>query len=75
RHRVAVGWATAAFFVAIFPGNIAQFASRADAFGLSTDAARAARLAFQPLLVVWALRSTGAWRDRAALAGAVRRGR
>jgi uncharacterized membrane protein len=73
RHRVPVGWATAAFFVAIFPGNIAQFASRADAFGLSTDTARAVRLAFQPLLVVWALWSTGAWRDRAALAGAVRR--
>jgi hypothetical protein len=29
---------------------------------LETDAARWGRLAFQPLLVVWALWSTGAWR-------------
>ena len=67
RYRVAVGWMTAAFFVLIFPGNISQFANRADGFGLTTDAARAVRLLFQPLLVLWALWATGAWRDRAAL--------
>jgi uncharacterized membrane protein len=67
RRRVAVGWMVAAFFVAIFPGNISQYVDRVDAFGLTTDAARAARLLFQPLLVLWALWSTGAWRDRAAL--------
>jgi uncharacterized membrane protein len=67
RHRVAVGWLSAAFFVAIFPGNIAQYMNQTDAFGLTSDGARAARLVFQPLLVAWALWSTGAWRDRGTL--------
>ena len=62
RHRALVGWVVAAFFVAIFPGNISQLVTRTDAFGLDSDAARAVRLLFQPLLVVWALWSTGAWR-------------
>lgn len=62
RQRVLVGWVTAAFFVAIFPGNIAQFVSGTDAFGLDSDLARGIRLLFQPLLVLWALWSTGAWR-------------
>jgi uncharacterized membrane protein len=62
RQRAAVGWAAAAFFVLIFPGNIAQYVERTDAFGLDSDQARAARLAFQPVLVGWALWSTGAWR-------------
>jgi uncharacterized membrane protein len=62
RKRTLVGWVVAAFFVAIFPGNIAQYVNRVDAFGLSTDAARLARLPFQPVLVLWALWSTGAWR-------------
>lgn len=61
RHRVLVGWLAAAFFVAIFPGNIAQFVEGNDGFGLDTDAARAVRLLFQPVLVAWALWSTGAW--------------
>ncbi|WP_372595091.1 hypothetical protein [Actinotalea sp.] len=64
RFRVAVGWAAAAFFVAIFPGNISQLVTRTDAFGLDSDSARAIRLLFQPVLVVWALWSTGAWRSR-----------
>ena len=62
RHRVIVGTATAAFFVVIFPGNIAQWVEGTDAFGLDTDAERFARLFFQPVLVAWALWSTGAWR-------------
>jgi uncharacterized membrane protein len=61
RQRVPVGWLSAAFFVVIFPGNIAQFVEGTDAFGLDTDQARAARLAFQPGLVGLALWSTGAW--------------
>ena len=60
-HRTAVGWATAAFFVVIFPGNISQFVTGTDAFGLDSDAARAFRLLLQPLLIVWALWCTGAW--------------
>jgi uncharacterized membrane protein len=51
------GWIAAAFFVAIFPGNIAQFVNHRDAFGLDTDTRRGVRLLFQPLLVAWALYS------------------
>jgi uncharacterized membrane protein len=61
RYRVALGWVTATFFVAIFPGNISQFVDGDAAFGLDSDVARAVRLAFQPVLVVVALWSTGAW--------------
>jgi uncharacterized membrane protein len=52
----------ATFFVLVFPGNVAQLLTQTDAFGLDTDLARAIRLLFQPVLVVWALWSTGAWR-------------
>ncbi len=62
RWRVPLGWVLAAFFVAVFPGNVAQWAERRDGFGLDTDAARAIRLLFQPLLVAWALWCTGAWK-------------
>jgi uncharacterized membrane protein len=75
RHRVAVGWIVAAFFVAIFPGNISQYLNHVDAFGLTSDFARALRLLFQPLLVLWALWSTGAWRDRGTLLGGLGRRR
>ena len=61
RYRVVVGWVVAAFFVAIFPGNISQYVNHVDAFGLDSDRARFIRLFFQPLLVIWALWSTGAW--------------
>ncbi|MFB9992060.1 DoxX family membrane protein [Deinococcus oregonensis] len=61
RHRIPVGALVAAFFVAIFPGNISQSLTQTDAFGLNTDQARLIRLFFQPLLVAWALWSTGAW--------------
>lgn len=54
------GTMTALFFVAIFPGNISQWLTQTDAFGLNTDEARLIRLFFQPLLVIWALYSTGA---------------
>ena len=62
RLRVPVGWLVALFFLAIFPGNVSQFATGTDSFGLNSDAARGIRLLFQPLLVVWALWSTGAFR-------------
>ena len=55
------GLAAAAFFVIIFPGNINQYVEGISAFGLDTDQARLTRLFFQPVLVVWALWSTGAW--------------
>ena len=70
--RGILGAIVAAFFVAVLPGNIAQFTEHKDGFGLNTDAARAIRLLFQPLLVLWALAATGAvptlralWRKRA----------
>jgi uncharacterized membrane protein len=62
RYRLWVGWLVAAFFVAIFPGTISQLVTHTDSFGLNTDALRALRLVFQPLLVIWALWSTGAWK-------------
>ena len=61
RWREQVGWALAAFFVAVFPGNVSQYLTQTDAFGLDSDASRAIRLLFQPLLIVWALWCTGAW--------------
>ncbi len=63
RHRAQIGWIVAAYFVAVFPGNISQYVTHTDAFGLDSDTARAVRLLFQPVLVAWALWSTGAWRD------------
>ena len=64
KYQKQIGWITAAFFVAIFPGNISQYVNGIDAFGLDTDQARLTRLFFQPLLVLWALWSTGAWKSR-----------
>ena len=64
KYRVQLGWIVAAFFVAIFWGNISQYVNGVDAFGLDTDTKRLVRLFFQPLLVMWALGSTGAWSAR-----------
>jgi uncharacterized membrane protein len=64
KYRVQIGWVVAAFFVAIFWGNISQYLNHTDAFGLNSDSARLIRLFFQPLLVIWALGSTGAWSAR-----------
>jgi uncharacterized membrane protein len=60
--RAVVGGTAAAFFVGVFPGNIAQFTGHVNAFGLDTDTKRAVRLLFQPALIVWALASTDAAR-------------
>ena len=62
KHKTAVGRIAGAFFTCIFPGNIAQYQHRRNAFGLDTDGKRLARLFFQPALVAWALWSTGALR-------------
>ena len=55
KHRRTIGALLAAFFVAIFPGNVAQYLEHTDAFGLDTDTKRFVRLFFQPVLVAWAL--------------------
>ena len=60
RYRKQIGWLTALFFLAIFPGNISQYQTQTDAFGLNTDTARLTRLFFQPLLILWALWATNA---------------
>ena len=59
KERRRIGALLAAFFVAIFPGNLSQLRHHRDAFGLDTDTKRAVRLLFQPVLVLWALWSTG----------------
>lgn len=61
KWKALIGWIVAIFFVLIFPGNISQYVNQVDAFGLDTDRARFIRLFFQPLLVGWALWSTGAF--------------
>ena len=60
-QRIKVGWIVAAFFVVIFPGNIAQLVEHRDAFGMNSDTARWLRLPMQPALIFLALWSTGAW--------------
>ncbi len=62
RYRSQVGLITGIFFILIFPGNINQYVNQIDAFGLDTDTKRLIRLFFQPLLVIWALWSSGAIR-------------
>lgn len=59
RDRVLVGRLLAAFFVAVFPGNLAQYLNKRDGFGLDSDTKRLVRLFFQPVLIAWALWSTG----------------
>ena len=60
RMRVEVGIALALFYIAVFPGNIAQYKNSINAFGLDTDQKRFIRLFFQPVLIIWALWCTGA---------------
>ena len=59
-----VGIIVSLFFLAVFPGNISQYLTQTDAFGLNSDSARAIRLIFQPVLVLWALWSTGVLKSR-----------
>ncbi len=64
-QRSLAGKVAAAFFVAVFPGNVSQYVNRRSAFGLDTDAKRFARLFMQPALVYWALKSGSARRSPA----------
>ncbi len=64
KQRVTIGWTLALFFILVFPGNVAQYLGGKDAFGaLNSDNARLIRLFFQPVLIAWALWSTGAWKS------------
>lgn len=58
QHQEAIGRIAAAFFVAVFPGNISQYVNQRSAFGLDTNQKRLIRIFFQPALVLWALKST-----------------
>lgn len=60
--KVKTGIALAIFYILIFPGNINQYINGIDAFNLNTDTKRLVRLFFQPLLLLWALWSTGGLR-------------
>ena len=60
KYKHKVGVALTIFFFVVFPGNISQYTNGIDAFGLDTDQKRLMRLFFQPVLIVWALWSTGA---------------
>lgn len=80
KHRALVGGALAAFYVAVFPGNISQYLNHRDAFGLDTDTKRLVRLFFQPPLVAAALWAGGWTPSRiklvaSALTRRTRRGR
>ena len=73
KERRRIGIATAAFFVAVLPGNVHQWRTHRSTPGLDTDARRFGRLFLQPLLVLWALWSTAP--DRAPAGRARRRSR
>ncbi|AIZ62926.1 membrane protein [Hymenobacter sp. DG25B] len=60
KNRVRMGIGLAAFYAAVFPGNVHQYTHHISAFGLDTDTKRLGRLFFQPVLMGWALWSTGA---------------
>jgi uncharacterized membrane protein len=60
KEKSGVGWLVAAFFVAVFPGNVHQWQTGRSAPMMRTDRARFVRLLLQPVLVGWALWSTRA---------------
>ncbi len=58
KKKELVGKVIAGFFAAVFPGNWAQYKNHRNGFGLDTDQKRLARLLLQPLLMLWAIKST-----------------
>lgn len=69
RRRRLLGRVVAVFFVVIWVGNIDQAATGTDGFGLTSDGARWARVAVQPVLIAWAVWATGGLGIRTAPAG------
>lgn len=59
KHKAKVGLVITLYFVLIFPGNIYQYVNGIDALGLNSNISRFSRLFFQPVLILWALWSTG----------------
>lgn len=60
QNRVRMGLGLAAFYAAIFPGNIHQYTHHLSAFGLNSDDKRLGRLFMQPVLMGVVLWATGA---------------
>ncbi len=58
KHQKKIGKMAAALFTGVFPGNLAQYTHKRNAFGLNTNQKRLWRLFFQPVLVYWALKSS-----------------
>jgi len=58
KYESFVGKLAAGLFTAVFPGNYTQYKERRNAFGLDSDNKRLARLFIQPLLLLWAVKST-----------------
>jgi uncharacterized membrane protein len=63
RQKVKLGIVIAVFFLLVLPGNVSQYTNGIDAFGLDTDRQRLIRLFLQPILILWALWSSGAWQS------------
>jgi len=66
KQRIKVGIALAIFYILVFPGNITQYTEHRNAFRLDTDTKRLARLFFQPVLIIWALWSSGGLKRQTA---------
>jgi uncharacterized membrane protein len=64
RYKVPMGVGLAAFYAAVFPGNIHQYLSSLPALSLDTERKRYVRLFFQPVLIGVALWSTGVFNKR-----------
>ncbi|RZM28472.1 MAG: DoxX family membrane protein [Pedobacter sp.] len=60
KERIPMGIFLGLFYVMVFPGNLAQYNHHRSSLGLDTDQKRLTRLFFQPVLIFWALWSTGA---------------
>ena len=64
RYKVPMGVGLAAFYAAVFPGNVHQYLSSVSSLGLDTERKRYVRLFFQPVLIGLALWSTGVFNKR-----------
>ena len=60
KYSIQMGLLLGVFYILVFPGNIAQYRNELNGFGLNTDTLRLLRLFFQPVLILWAVWSTGA---------------
>jgi uncharacterized membrane protein len=64
RYKVPMGVGMAAFYAAVFPGNIHQYLSHLPALGLDTERKRYLRLYLQPVLIGVALWSCGVFNKK-----------